>query len=273
MEKKVMNIKAAAMMEISRALGLISYLQAYLCPLIPAKKEMEQATNLLQEIMSSLLQSVTILNSIAAADQRIPYEDTATTVKRRRVHDSTRIVTTNPFCDGYQWKKYGEKDIKNSDFRRTYYKCTNEECKARKKVQQQDKNMPSNFMVIYDMQHICNNTVQETKKNLLSPSTSTINFGSILESSSFMMDNINQQEQTLSSISDQFQITNTVLYNDNISVAKAVQGAESTGDNMAGIFSPLSPLDCNEIQNALELFNLVDHEDGSFAEDEDDSLF
>lgn len=97
MEKKVMNIKAAAMMEISRALGLISYLQAYMCPLIPAKKEMEQATNLLQEIMSSLLQSVTILNSIAAADQRIPYEDTATAVKRRYLHIYIYILSSSFF--------------------------------------------------------------------------------------------------------------------------------------------------------------------------------
>ncbi|XP_039132324.1 probable WRKY transcription factor 4 [Dioscorea cayenensis subsp. rotundata] len=220
--------------------------------------------------MSSLSQSISALDS-NASDQlaskkmkRIHHEYTTSTVKRRRsVNDSTAVVTTTPFCDGYQWQKYGEKDIKNSEFRRTYYKCINEECKARKKVQQQDKYEPSNFIVIYDMQHTCNNVVQETNQNLFtidsSPSTSTLNFGPILESSYLMMNN--QQEQTLSATSDQLQIKKTENH-DNISVAKAVQGDESIVDNME-IFSPLTSLldlNENENENIWELFNLTDDE-------------
>ncbi|XP_022736868.1 probable WRKY transcription factor 43 [Durio zibethinus] len=41
--------------------------------------------------------------------------------------------------DGYRWRKYGQKTVKNSKFPRSYYKCTHKECNVKKQVQRSSK--------------------------------------------------------------------------------------------------------------------------------------
>ncbi|GMY13941.1 WRKY transcription factor SUSIBA2-like [Fagus crenata] len=46
---------------------------------------------------------------------------------------STGTVRTSE--DGYNWRKYGQKQVKGSEYPRSYYKCTHPNCQVKKKVE------------------------------------------------------------------------------------------------------------------------------------------
>ncbi|XP_010483100.1 PREDICTED: probable WRKY transcription factor 2 [Camelina sativa] len=52
---------------------------------------------------------------------------------QRRGGDS--MVGGAPAEDGYNWRKYGQKLVKGSEYPRSYYKCTNPNCQVKKKVE------------------------------------------------------------------------------------------------------------------------------------------
>nr|DAD34963.1 TPA_asm: hypothetical protein HUJ06_005603 [Nelumbo nucifera] len=45
------------------------------------------------------------------------------------------IAVDKPSDDGYNWRKYGQKKVKGSEFPRSYYKCTHHNCSVKKKVE------------------------------------------------------------------------------------------------------------------------------------------
>ncbi|KAL2650284.1 hypothetical protein R1flu_018412 [Riccia fluitans] len=62
-----------------------------------------------------------------------------------------------PPDDGYTWRKYGQKDIKETQFPRSYYRCTHKNelgCPASKTVQRSDQD-PDYYVVIYKGKHVC----------------------------------------------------------------------------------------------------------------------
>lgn len=61
------------------------------------------------------------------------------------------LVIDKPADDGYNWRKYGQKQVKGSEYPRSYYKCTHLNCPVKKKVER----APDGHIteIIYKSQH------------------------------------------------------------------------------------------------------------------------
>nr|QFI57399.1 WRKY4 [Glycyrrhiza glabra] len=68
-------------------------------------------------------------------------------VKSGRVKKATRVPrfafqtrsVDDILDDGYRWRKYGQKAVKNSTYPRSYYRCTHHTCNVKKQVQRLSK--------------------------------------------------------------------------------------------------------------------------------------
>lgn len=56
-----------------------------------------------------------------------------------------------PADDGYNWRKYGQKLVKGSEFPRSYYKCTHLNCPVKKKIERSPDGQITE--IIYKGQH------------------------------------------------------------------------------------------------------------------------
>ncbi|KAL1556664.1 WRKY transcription factor 4 [Salvia divinorum] len=72
---------------------------------------------------------------------------------------SANLAVDKPTDDGYNWRKYGQKQVKGSEFPRSYYKCTHPSCPVKKKVERSLDGQITE--IIYKGQH---NHPQPTKR-------------------------------------------------------------------------------------------------------------
>ncbi|KAL2549935.1 putative WRKY transcription factor 70 [Forsythia ovata] len=83
--------------------------------------------------------------------------------KRRRTSDSRKTVSPTKE-DGYAWRKYGQKNILNTEYPRCYYRCTYkyEGCKATKQVQR-IKEDPILYQTTYFDHHTCTDAMRASQ--------------------------------------------------------------------------------------------------------------
>ncbi|XP_045796859.1 WRKY transcription factor 23-like [Trifolium pratense] len=75
--------------------------------------------------------------------------------------------------DGYRWRKYGQKAVKNSPFPRSYYRCTSVSCNVKKHVER-SLNDPTIVVTTYEGKH--------THPNPVMARSSSVHAGSLLPS-------------------------------------------------------------------------------------------
>uniref|UniRef100_A0ACD6AJM9 Uncharacterized protein n=1 Tax=Avena sativa TaxID=4498 RepID=A0ACD6AJM9_AVESA len=72
--------------------------------------------------------------SASESDHRIPdNEQEDSEANRNGDYSSAPIISHAE--DGYNWRKYGKRQVKNSDHPTSYYKCTHQNCPVKKKVE------------------------------------------------------------------------------------------------------------------------------------------
>ncbi|KAJ1387528.1 WRKY domain [Sesbania bispinosa] len=81
--------------------------------------------------------------------------------KRRKTEQTVSIVSQTT-DDNHAWRKYGQKEILNSQFPRSYFRCTrkyDQGCRATKQVQRVQEN-PNMYQITYIGFHTCKDTLK-----------------------------------------------------------------------------------------------------------------
>ncbi|XP_031395337.1 WRKY DNA-binding transcription factor 70 [Punica granatum] len=101
-------------------------------------------------------------NSEDSCKSSLTHEDGRGRYKRRSSAETWSKVTSALADDGHAWRKYGQKSILNSDFPRSYFRCTHkfdQGCQATKQVQKISTDPPM-YKTTYQTRHTCKTLFQ-----------------------------------------------------------------------------------------------------------------
>ncbi|KAJ4972120.1 hypothetical protein NE237_005219 [Protea cynaroides] len=82
--------------------------------------------------------------------------------KRRKISQTWSKVTPKPLEDSYSWRKYGQKEILNAKYPRSYFRCTHRHyqgCLATKQVQKTEDETPM-YRTTYIGHHTCQDVLK-----------------------------------------------------------------------------------------------------------------
>ncbi|KAJ4879298.1 putative WRKY transcription factor 4 [Raphanus sativus] len=114
------------------------------------------------------------LQSFSSDQAQNPTSDHITIIEQRLSQRPLNV--DRPADDGYNWRKYGQKQVKGSEFPRSYYKCTNPGCPVKKKVERSLDGQVTE--IIYKGQHN-HEPPQNTKRGNNKDSTANLNGSSV----------------------------------------------------------------------------------------------
>ncbi|XP_058074831.1 probable WRKY transcription factor 13 [Magnolia sinica] len=77
--------------------------------------------------------------------------------------------------DGYKWRKYGQKVVKNTQHPRSYYRCTQDNCRVKKRVERLAED-PRMVITTYEGRHVHSPSHDVDNDPLASSSSSHLNF-------------------------------------------------------------------------------------------------
>ncbi|XP_010527942.1 PREDICTED: probable WRKY transcription factor 4 [Tarenaya hassleriana] len=89
--------------------------------------------------------------STAVSDSSLAQKESSELSISVQEQRSQLVNVDKPATDGYNWRKYGQKQVKGSEFPRSYYKCTNPGCPVKKKVERSLDGQATE--IIYKGQH------------------------------------------------------------------------------------------------------------------------
>ncbi|XP_045820094.1 probable WRKY transcription factor 70 [Trifolium pratense] len=119
---------------------------------------------------------------------------------KRRKTDETRTIVSKTIGDNHSWRKYGQKEILNSQFPRSYFRCTRKHeqgCKATKQVQLIEEN-PEMYQITYIGYHTCKASLQTPQMVAFSAGTNWDSF-TVNPHSKEVLVNYDQQVPPISS--------------------------------------------------------------------------
>lgn len=93
----------------------------------------------------SILPSTSDTKSFIAESTEVSHSD------RKYQPPPPSHASDKPADDGYNWRKYGQKLVKGSEFPRSYYKCTHLNCPVKKKIERSPDGQITE--IIYKGQH------------------------------------------------------------------------------------------------------------------------
>ncbi|CAM8879501.1 unnamed protein product [Rhodiola kirilowii] len=93
--------------------------------------------------------------------QKLKQAAAAKKIKKHRYAFQTRSHV-DILDDGYRWRKYGQKAVKNNKFPRSYYRCTHQGCNVKKQVQRLSKD---ETIVITTYEGVHSHPIQKSTDN------------------------------------------------------------------------------------------------------------
>ncbi|CAH8371560.1 unnamed protein product [Eruca vesicaria subsp. sativa] len=150
-------------------------------------------------------------------------------IRKKRSHTWT-VEAKRIDEDGHAWRKYGQKEILNTKFPRSYFRCTHKPtqgCKATKQVQKLERD-PEMFQITYIGHHTCNvsdQTQVKTETNIDSDNT--------LAATSFHKDHVNanvQEQENDSSVEVATCMVKQEENNNDDQIKDSCEGSSTDGD-------------------------------------------